>query len=467
MKRQVALALAGVTLLSVCAVGVTANATRADNPWTLIDNGYYSPVSISGEAPVLIRRIVDSDLIQQQTMLIDLDTPKDTEAAEAAIQDPDVILPDNMLPDGTLLNADLYQRRDELLMGLSTKMVLTDTNTGYTNETGSKQALTVRFADNSSSNVGVERVDINGKMVLVPQTLDNASADVVITPDGSKAIAYTERDMWLTSATTRGSSSVLPQTYNGKSYNDLADESFETLGANYALWCGQVTASPDSKKVAYVANKDDLNGLSVFTYDFETNQEKLLVGAPGSYYLIVDWLDSQNILCYKLDENDSKETVVVNVDGTESNLNFEVRNPSIIYCMNGLIAYSSAGEEDSIYVGQFNGADVEPVFSSQLNGTLRIRPGVNPFSPDGTQLAIIYVPDNEPENRLAKVFDLTEQTSHEIAAAKSRSAINTCVLEVSWIDDSSLLTVTVQDENDGQSNYATWSYALNGGDNNV
>ena len=195
--------------------------------------------------------------------------------------------------------------------------------------------------------------------------------------------------------------------------------------------------------------------------------EERLIGTPGCYYLIIDWLDSDNILCYKLCDNDSKETVVVNVDGTESPLNFEISNPSIIYCMDGLIAYSPAGEENAVYVGHFNGADIEPVFSSQLDGTLRIRPGVNPFSPDGSQLAVIYVPYGDPDNRLVKIFNLTEQTSQEIDAIKTRAAINTCVLEVSWIDDFSLLTVVVQDENDGLSTYTTWSYALNGGKDNA
>ena len=321
--------------------------------------------------------------------------------------------------------------------------------------------MSVWNADNSIDQVGVERVAVNGKTVLVPQTLDNATTDVVITPDGSKAIAYTDRGMWLSTTMRSSSENVLPEYFNGKNYEDLADESYEQYGANYALWCGQVMPNPDSNKVAYVSNKDDLNGLSIFVYDFEAEKERFVAGEPGCYYLIVGWVDSENILCYKV-KGDYKETVLVSVDGVESNLRFEVDNPFIIACYNGKVAYSPSGEENAVYVGHFENGNLTTVFSSQLDGTLRERPGINAFSPDGTQLAVIYVPEDAPYDRLVKIFDFTNQSEQEVSAVKTRSMNNTGILEVSWIDDSSLLTVIVQDEHDGSSTYTTWDYTVKG-----
>ena len=463
MKKQLALVLAGITLLGVGTIAVSANALQSENPWTVIGDGYYSPVLTDGSAPVLIRRIVDSDYLAFQTMLMTSDAPKDIDAAEAAAADPDIILPDNMLSDGTLLNAEIYQHQKEFMDSLSSTMVWTgSTESGYSDEDGSRQTINVRFTDGTDASVLVEQVTTNSGTVFVPSSADNLAADVLITPDGSKAIAYTERGMWLTSMNARGSSAMLPETYDGKTYDELAEESCEAWGVNYALWCGQATSSPDSNTIAYVSNKNSLDGLSVFTYNFSTGEERLLANDSGFYYLVIDWVDDNNLLCYKI-KDDKKETVLINTSGTESTLNFDVANPSVISCKDGLVAYTHASEADAIYVGKFNGTSLDTIFSNQFDGTLRIRPGINAFSPDGSQLAIIYVPTDSPNDRMAKVFDLVEQVEQEISAVKTRSATNTCILEISWIDNSTLLTV-VEDEHEDFSNYTTWSYALNGGE---
>lgn len=466
MRKYASVLLASLVLVATCALGVAAVADEMNNPWTLIGEGYYSPVAIEGENPVLIRRITDSDFNSIQAMLIDNAVGKDEAAAEAAAHDPDVVLPDNMLPDGTLLDAELFQRQGELLAGLVTKKIVADAGSNYIDVSGNLQTMNIRFADNTVGRVDIEKVNVDNKIVLVPQTLDNTATDIVVTPDGLKAIAYTEKDMWLSTTTQSSSRSVLPEYFNGKNFNDLVTESYEQYGANYALWCGQVMPNPDSNIVAYVSNKDNLNGLSIFTYDLNAEQEKFVIGEPSSYYLIIGWVDNHNILCYKVEE-DHKETVLVNINGTENALKFEVENPSIISCYDGKIAYSPAGEENAVYVGSYEDGYLNTVFSSQLDGTLRERPGINAFSPDGTQLAVIYVPDNAPNDRLVKVFDLTDQSEQEVSAMRTRSMNNASILEVSWIDDSSLLTVVVQDEHDGSSTYTTWDYTIRGGQDNA
>ena len=81
--------------------------------WTYVDDAYYSLVNTGEGFPILVKRLQNSDYDDILTNLIDTSLRPDTVAVQNAAYNPDAILPDNMLPDGSFLVEnweDLYEQ---------------------------------------------------------------------------------------------------------------------------------------------------------------------------------------------------------------------------------------------------------------------------------------------------------------------------------------------------------------------
>ena len=117
MKKRFYSVITAVLLVCIFCFTVYANANKTSNQWTLIDDGYYSGISINNKTSVLLRNVTNEDVLAIQSHLIDTTIPADKVSAERAVNDPDAILPDNMLPDGTFLKENWIDVYDNLKVG--------------------------------------------------------------------------------------------------------------------------------------------------------------------------------------------------------------------------------------------------------------------------------------------------------------------------------------------------------------
>lgn len=460
MKERLYSLMIAILLVSVFCFTVYANANKTTNSWELIDDGYYSGISINNKTSVLLRNITNEDLLAIQSQLIDTTIPADKVSAERSVNDPDAILPDNMLPDGTFLKENWIELQNELISGY--KKIITSFDTGEYIDITKNQRLNSPLTLDADVFTGVDlgAVTVDTAMVLVPYITYGSSTNTVLTPDGKNIIAFNEQGMWIASADSLSEKMGTKRIFNGETYDTLSKKSIDLYDKNIVFWCGQVEPSPDSEKVAFVSNKNDLTGYSVFLYDLATSEEVLLRSEPGYFYLIADWIDKENILCYKI-KGQERTFVVINLDGKEIELDFEIPDEQIIAAKDGMIAHTNSAN-DTVYVAKFeNTSDLSIIYKYKLNGTLRVRDGVNVFSPDNSKLALVYVPDGNEYGREVKIFDLSNDSAQNVAFPAKKAGM-TAILEISWIDNSNLLTVVVSGLDESES-FSTWCYSVIGG----
>lgn len=460
MKKRLYSLMIAILLISVFCFTVYANANKTAKSWEFIDDGYYSGISINNKTSVLLRNFTNEDLLAIQSQLIDTTIPADKVSAERSVNDPDAILPDNMLPDGTFLKENWIELQNELISKY--KKIITNSDTGEFIDITKKQRLNSFLTLDADvfSGVNVQAVTIDTATVLVPYINYGSSTNTVLTPDGKNLIAFNEQGMWIVSADSPSEKMATKKTFNGETYDTLSKKSIDRYDKNIVFWCGQVEPSPDCEKVAFVSNKNDLTGYSIFLYDLGTSKEILLRSEPGYYYLIVDWIDKDNILCYKI-KGQERTFVAINLDGNEIELNFEISDEQIIASKDGMIAYTNSAN-DTVYVGKFeNTSTLSTIHKYKLNGTLRVRDGVNVFSPDNSKLALVYVPDGNRYEREVKIFDLSNGSTQNVAFPEKKGEI-AAVLEVSWIDNNTLLTVVISGLDESES-FTTWRYSVIGG----
>lgn len=85
------------------------------------------------------------------------------------------------------------------------------------------------------------------------------------------------------------------------------------------VWNGQLILDRTESKIVYVSNKEKLNTYSVFLYDIENREERLLKSSDEYSYFTVAWLDDNTVLCYKLHGRGTK-LVAIDIDGLEQEL---------------------------------------------------------------------------------------------------------------------------------------------------
>lgn len=457
MKRKIPVLIVTMgAAIALCLV--TYAATNQSASWNKIGEGYYSDVSAAGETVVLQRVLTDKDYAEIQQQLIDTNRTPDVISAERAKDDPDIVLPDNMLPDGRFLKENWEELEQQLIKDYQGRLVCDQDGVYRAVTRQGGETTSVVLDKKEGLTISAERINVGDETVLIPKTEKGSMLASATMPDGKNAIAYSNQKMWLITGETNRAEVIVPNTYQGISYNALVEESYQKYGENSVLWCGQVTPAPDSQKIAYASNKNNLDdGYSVFLYDINTESEKLIRPGDGFFYLIVGWVDTENILCYKI-KDDARTFVVIGTDGSETALNFSISDVQMIAVKNGLIAYTNP-DNDMVYVGRYQKTgNLMPVYEGAVGGSLRLRSGVNEFNADGTKLALVYVPENGPYQRAAKIFDLEKNEQEKISLPQSTKGSGSNVLEVSWTNAGDLLVVAEAATDTDALAYNTWQY---------
>lgn len=446
------LAFIGITGSALAYQDIRSKAIQEE--WTYIDDNYYSLVNVDS-THLLIKRIQNRDIQEIEEKLIDNNRTQDVVSARTLMTDPYAVGPDNMLPDGSFLvenwedlQLELYNAKHEIKR-LSIRDNTTPTLSSV-NEL-SRFALPV-FADG----VDLRHVITENSSVYVPSNFDDVSTAFAIAPSKEYTLFTSDRDM--KSIDAQGVIHELsPSTFEGKTYEQLAKESIELYGENNLFWNGQSSISPDSSCVAYVSNKADLQGTwDLYMLDVKNGAETLIANDPIMHYGIIQWVNDDYLLCSKT--HDTEYTwVIVGKNGEEYGFNLTVDKPVFLGSRNGIIAYGNE-ENNVIFFVKFDGTSLTRISEVHLDGTFRVRPGIDPFSPDGLQFAYIFVPRNNPYGRDITIVNLNNAAKIRNKYVPIGTKNNTAILEFSWLDNGSLLTSVIENESQ---EISSWIYHTN------
>jgi hypothetical protein len=455
-----------VALICVCAVAFAAvtcvtfrsrNAATNGVPgeWAYLDDNYYSLVNVSGGTHILIERSQDGNIQIINERLIDDSAPPDTLPAETLAADPDAVLPDDMSPNGSFgaENRELSQGRP-LNEALEIKSIKVSGNGDFSIDSVSRSEISSDITD--IVNLDAKLISTGNSSVVLPQNFDSPAVAFEIAHGGEYVLYIFDSGM--ARANNDGVVDTISRpTYNGKTYDRLKEESVRSLGDNYVFWNGQVSISRDNSCVAYISNKGDIQGTwDLYVLDVESGNETLIKNDPEMYYGVLRWLDDDHIICSKMNDEEYG-IVVVNKDGTEYAVDFSVDRPVLLGAKNGMIAYGDENN-DVIYIARFtNSETLIEIARYELEGAFRIRPGIDPFSPDGTKFAYILTPSNNPYGGDVVVINLATLTQEKNKSIPAGTKGGSAVLEFDWLDDVTLLTSIIDNETQAIS---SWLYYL-------
>ncbi len=412
-------------------------ASAQEYTWSLINEGYYSGVTINGKTAILRRNITDSDRLAIQSQIIDTSIPPDTAAAQRAANDPDAVLPDNMLPDGRFYKSNWIELENRLLAELKEVLVFSDTKDSFvpvSNENSVETSITLDT--HIPEWVKIKTLTFESGKLLMPV---ESTVSTALTSDGQTLIAYNQRDMWINSLDSQSGDIKTFKVHNELDYDALVEKSLELFDENYAAMYKHVKPSPDKQIIAFTSNKNDLKSGSLFLYDINTKVETLLRYDPGYDYAVVGWIDESNMFCYKY-KDQTKTFVAINLDGTEIELKFAVPDEWLIDTKNDMVAYMNR-DNDTVYVGKFNGTpELTTVYECKIDGIFR-QQGGSVFSPDSTKLALVYVPSGDEYGRDAVIFDIVARSAESLELTKDKIEAESVVHEVFWMNNGSLIAV--------------------------
>ncbi|MDR2360964.1 MAG: hypothetical protein LBD85_06790 [Oscillospiraceae bacterium] len=455
-----------VALICVCAVAfavVTCVAFASQNvatngipdEWAYFDDDYYSLVNTSDGTHILVKRLQDRDIQSINEQLIDNSVLPDTVLAETIVADPDAVLPDNMLPNGSFLVENWESLQEQLVNeSLAIKSIEVLENGNFSTNIVSQSDISSNITD--IVNIDASLITTENSSVVLPQNFDSPAVAFEIAHGGEYVLYIFDSGMVYVN-NDGVVNTVSHPTYNGKTYDQLKEESIQLLGDNYVFWNGQASISRDNSCVAYVSNKGDIQGTwDLYVLDIESGNEALVKDDSEMHYGVLQWLDDDHIICTKMYDKEYG-IVVVNKDGTEYAVDFLVDRPVLLGAKKGIIAYGDENN-DVIYIAQFaNSETLSEIARYELDGTFRIRPGIDPFSPDGTKLAYIFVPSDNPYGRDIGVVNLSTLTQENNEFVPVETKDSSAVLEFDWLDDVTLLTSIIDNETQ---TISSWLYYL-------
>jgi Tol biopolymer transport system component len=252
---------------------------------------------------------------------------------------------------------------------------------------------------------------------------------------------------------------LTPRTFNGKTYDDLRAESMDLSEGTQVFWNGQAAISPDASSVAYISNKADMKGSwDLFLLDMNTENEIRIADDETYYYSVEGWLDNDHIICSKFYDKDYS-IVIVSKNGAEYHVKFAVDQPILLGARDGMIACGSTNC-DVIYFSRFNQSDeLTDIAHFNVNGAFRVSPGIDPFSPDGSKFAYIFVPESNEYGRDICVIDLKTLTDTHNETVPFGTKNDTAVLEFAWHNNDALFA-SVTTSKDGKSSISSWVYHI-------
>ena len=248
MNRKIPILVAAVAVTA--SLGLSAYAAGDQGTtWTKIGEGYYTGMPAVGQTVVLQRTLTDKDYEEIQEQLIDTTKEPDLISAEKAKNDPDIVLPDNMLPDGRFLKENWMELEQQLVAERQDVLVRNQDGTYQTGASQNTKKASVTLNAKEALSLQTEQIKVGGETVLMPKAAAGSMLSSAAMPDGKNVVAYSEQEMWIVSGQEKTAKLAVPNTYQGKSYEAMVEESYSKYAENAVLWCGQVTPAPDSKKI--------------------------------------------------------------------------------------------------------------------------------------------------------------------------------------------------------------------------
>jgi hypothetical protein len=400
-----------------------------ENEWSYLSDGYYSVIRADGKVPLLVKRLQDED--------------KNNTADGVAVE-------------GDAIESDVVEVK---MLNLSQDGIFTLT------DLDAPVVMNVPLSEQYGE-IALGKISFGEDSVIIPANptnLDSAGFRFTLSPDASNVLLRSNKEMILLDS-EGASRTISPPTFNGKTYDDLFSEAIEFSEEIEVFWNGQATMSPDASSIAYISNKADIrrNSWDLFLLDINSEKEVLLANDETFRYTVEDWLDNDHIICSKsYDRNYS--IVIVNKNGTEYDMNFAVDRPVLLGARNGLIAYSDPNC-DVIYFTRFNhSSELADISRFNIHGTFRIRPGIDPFSPDGTKFAYLLVPEDSDYGRDVSVIDLNALTDTPNETVPVGTKNDSIIMEFDWLNNDSLLAAVAKMEDDhslNRSMISSWIYHI-------
>jgi hypothetical protein len=455
LKRKVVLICISVFAVATCVTFAYQDvATKTiSKEWAYLDDNYYSLVNTSSGERVLVKRLQDGDIQRINEQLVDNSVLPDTLSIETLVADSDAILPDNMLSDGSFLVENWESLQEQLINEALEIKSLESLESGEFS-IGRISQIEDFSEITDIADINIRRILTANDSVVLPRDFDSSANAFEIAPSGEYVLCMSDSGMVYVD--NQGMVKVIsPPVYNEKTYDQLREESIRTFGDNRVFWNGQASISYDNSCVAYVSNKGDIQGTwDLYVLDIKSGNETLIKNDSEMHYGVMQWLDNDHIICSKMYDKEY-DVVVVSKDGTEYSVDFSVERPVLLGAKNGMIAYGDENN-DVIYIAQFTNSEVlTEIARYELDGTFRIRPGIDPFSPDGTKFAYIFVPSDNPYGRDIVVINLAKSTQESNKSIPVGTKGSSSVLEFDWLDDVTLLTSIINNETQAIS---SWLY---------
>jgi len=422
--------------------------------WSFVSDERYQLLPIDIDHSILISLPQSSDYAAALELLVDESAvPMTSEVIEAIKADPNASMVDNVLPDGRFLKDNWIELQNKIVEDSRTFRLLSGSNISApinvfeaTLETGHDDLI-----------IDLYSFEVDGKTKNVPKKYGNYT----FTPDGQKFFIYTEKGIWLINSVNQQLDQLSADSYNGKTYEALVEESFKLYKENAVHWNSSVTPSPDSTMLIYKSRKHNIENReeAFFKFDLGSGVETMFKQSGDIYYEMNGWLTSNSIVCTKFLENGTVP-VLINLDGEEIELQLTGDSPFIYNMNDGLIAYVA----DQKSKGQFHIAKVDDtgavneLTSTPIDGRIVMR-GIDSFSPDLSYASFLYSPNDNPEARYIKVIDLSNNNVIDIDSLPDNKDSSAYILEYHWADNNTLL-VTIKEYEEKTEKPSTWTYSL-------
>ena len=440
-----------VVTIAVILVTVTSGLLSAESPntpWKLVDKDAYKLVKTSGGDPVLYRILQD----REKTMIVSITSEKGEMGGS---------LKENWKEIRKEFVRSIFKNIKILGMDDSLKSVQTEEfDVPYADSEGDKVATFFMVTAGS------------GKSVIIPMEAEDLPFEFVPSNDKTKYLIATVRGLWMLEGSKKAVM-ISKKTFNGKSYEELQEEmSLKYAGSDgteVIFWNDIPIFSPDGSKIVYITNRDCIStgGQSVWLYDLETGEEKVLASGSGEYYRCIGWLSQNHILCQKY-SGDKVYNIVIEDTGKIIDLNLEGENVENIDILDttysGLIAYAPYYSSNEIFIDKFDAESSAPsrVYSNKINGTLRIPRDYKGFSEDETKFAYVFAPSENDGVQHIGVININEASEIIISELPASKEKRVYMNSFSWINSEKLL-VNISTIKEGIEEISTWTYNLERG----
>lgn len=451
-RRTVILSAVGLMIVLLL-VAVPLLASR--DKWSYLGPENYQLVAIAGNVPVVFNALQDRD------------KEKVREAVSGTFRENGVeVFEQGRSPDRKTRWED---DRPEILPLLTFKKI-TPQNTlaGLRKEVfevsckGREETIKVKLA----------KLRVNGKSILVAANPESSSSGLVFSPDNTKCLVATEKELWLIEAGKEDAIKISKDLFNGKTYAELRSELQKKLagkeGPAVLWWNDNPVFSPDGSKIVYMTNRDCVasGGSSLWLYDLATRKERPLVrNVAGEHYRCKAWVDNSHVIYQKFARGASRY-FIADLQGNSIELKLEGQKPEIFAVHNGLLAYTpdcTAPKTVCIAKISFSDFSTTKIYEKTIGGALReVLPGTTYrprgyFAPDGSRLAYLFAPDTGETAQQIAIVDLAAKKEVILKEALSKEGARAVLYDFDWLDGRRLL-VRVSRVVNGMSEISSWIY---------